>query len=345
MAILLLAFFITKPFLPAFITGVIIAYLSYPLYKKVLKHTKNKNVASFLIAVFIVLLVTIPSVIVLGVLSTEAYSTYRTLNQQNLGSNFIKIMCKDEKAFSCRAINSLVSFLPNQNLDYYIQLTIEKITNFIISNVSNFVASIPSMLINFLVMIFVVYYSLKDGEKMADRLRKILPMKELHKQHVFEKFRNVTYGVFYGSLSVAVVQGILAGVGFIIFGVQSPILWGFITILFALIPYVGTGVIWLPAALNLIFIGYLQSDNSSIVRGIGLIIYGTLIISSIDNILKPKLIGDKARVHPILVLLGVLGGLNLFGFIGLILGPVMLAVLMTFIDIYEEEKAELENYF
>ena len=344
-AILLLAFFITRPFLPALFTGAIIAYLSYPLYKKTLKRVKHKNVAAFLMAVFIVLLVAIPSVIVLGVLSKEAYATYTTLHQQNLGSNFIKIMCKDESAFSCRAVNSLKGFLPNEDLDYYLQLTVEKIAGFIISNVSAFISSIPSILINFFVVIFVVYYLLKDGEAMADKFRKILPMKESHKQNVFEKFHEVTYGVFYGNLSIAVVQGILAGIGFMIFGVQSPILWGFITIIFALIPYIGTAVIWLPAALNLIFIGQLQGDSSFVVKGIALIIYGALIISSIDNILKPKLIGDKARVHPILVLLGVLGGLNMFGFIGLILGPVMLALLMTFVDIYEEEKAELEKYF
>ena len=116
-------------------------------------------------------------------------------------------------------------------------------------------------------------------------------------------------------------------------------------VIFALIPYFGTAIIWLPAALNFIFIGYLQNDNSSTIRGIVLIIYGIFVISSIDNILKPKMIGAKAKVHPILVLLGVLGGLSLFGFIGLILGPIMLALLMTFVDIYEEEKAELEKYF
>ena len=344
-ATLLLAFYITKPFLPALFTGAIIAYLSHPLYKKTLRYIKNKNLASFIVAIFIVLLFTVPFIIVLGLVSKEAYATYTTLNQQNLGTNFLKVVCIDESSLSCKTTKSFIGFLPENDLDYYLQVTIKKITGFIISNVSKFLASIPSILLNFFVMIFVIYYLLKDGEIIGKRIKNILPLKESHKQHVLDKFHNIAYAVFYGNISIAILQGILGGIGFLVLGISSPILWGFVMVLFALIPYFGTAIIWLPAALNLIFIGYLQNDSSSTMRGIFLIIYGILVISSIDNILKPKIIGTKAKVHPILVLLGVLGGLSLFGFIGLILGPVMLALLMTFIDIYEEEKAELEKYF
>ncbi|MBI2650664.1 AI-2E family transporter [Candidatus Woesearchaeota archaeon] len=345
MAILLLAFFITKPFLPALLTGAIIAYLSYPLYEKTLKRIRKKHIAAFIVAVLIVLLFTVPFLLILGVVSKEAYDTYITLSQHNLGTNFLKIVCKDENWLSCRSAKSFVGFLPEENLDYYLQATIERITGFIIGNASKFVATIPSILLNFFVMIFVVYYLLKDGEAIGRRIKSILPLKETHKQHVLDKFHEVTSAVFYGNISIALMQGILGGIGFAILGVPAPILWGFVMMLFALIPYFGTAIVWLPAALNLIFIGYLQNDSSSTIRGIILIAYGIFIISSIDNVLKPKLIGAKANVHPILVLLGVLGGLNLFGFIGIILGPVMLALLMTFVKIYEEEKAELEKYF
>ena len=342
---MLLAFYIAKPFLPALITGALIAYLSYPLYGKTLKHIKNKNFASFIISLFIVLVFTVPFVIVLGAVSREAYSTYTTLSQHNLGTNFLKVVCQNEDWISCRAVKSMVSFLPESDLDYYLQATIKKITAFIIENFSRFISSVPLILLNFFVVIFVVYYLLKDGEAIGKRIRNILPLKEAHKQHVLNKFHDVTFATFYGNISLAILQGILGAIGFLMLGIPSPVLWGFVMALFALIPYFGTAVIWLPAALNLMFIGYLQNDNSQAVRGIMLIAYGVVVISSIDNILKPKLIGTKADVHPILVLLGVLGGLRLFGFIGLILGPVMLALLMTFIAIYEEEKSEIERYF
>ena len=106
----------------------------------------------------------------------------------------------------------------------------------------------------------------------------------------------------------------------------------------ALIPFAGTAIIWLPAALNLMFMGYIENSNSPVIRGALLLLYGIFVLSFIDHFLKPKLIGDKAEVHPILVLVGVLGGLNIFGPVGLILGPIILALLITFIDIYAEEQ-------
>ncbi|MEK6983169.1 MAG: AI-2E family transporter [Nanoarchaeota archaeon] len=340
----LLAFYMTKPFLTALITGAMIAYLSYPLYKKVVLYIKNKNIASLIVSILVVLLITLPFFIVIGIVFNEAYSTYNSLSKHTLGTNFLKVVCDVKNGSICNAIKSFVGYLPKDNLDYYLQITIEKITGFLIASISKFLASIPSILINFFVMIFVVYYLLKDGEIIVARIKKILPLKKSHRQHVFERFHDVTYAVFYGNILIAILQGILGGIGFYALGVPSPVLWGFVMFLFALIPYFGTAVIWLPASLNFIFTGYLQSDNSSVIKGIVLIFYG-IFLSSIDNILKPKLVGTRAKVHPILVLLGVLGGLNLFGIIGLILGPVMLALLMTFVDIYEEEKKELEKYF
>ena len=331
--------------MPALLAGAVIAYLCYPYYFKSLKYIKNKNIAAFVFSILIVILFTVPFIIILGLVSQEAYYTYATLNQHNLGTNFMKIICKDESWLSCRSLRSAVGLLPESNLDYYMQVSIEKITKFIVDNFSAFLVSLPSLMLNFFVMIFVVYYLLKDGDEISRRIKNILPLKESHKQKILERFHDLTFGSFYGSILMAILQGVLGGLGFLILGVPSALLWGFVMILFALIPYFGTAIVWLPAALNLIFQGYLQNDSSITVRGVVLIIYGLLVVSSIDNILKPKIIGSKAHVHPVLVLLGVLGGLELFGFIGLILGPVMLALLMTFVDIYETEKAEVEKYF
>ena len=107
---------------------------------------------------------------------------------------------------------------------------------------------------------------------------------------------------------------------------------------FSLIPFIGSSIIWFPAALLLIFNGYIQLDNVIIIKGVLLILWGMFIVGLIDNLLKPKIIGSKARIHPVLVLIGVLGGLKVFGIIGIIIGPIILALLTTFIKIYEEGK-------
>lgn len=343
-AILLLAFYITKPFLAALVTGATIAYLAYPLYKKVLAYTKNKNAASIIVTLFVVLIFVIPSVVLLNFVSREAYATYKSLSEHNLGTNFMKILCREESWVSCRTTKLFIGFLPEKDLDYYMQVTIEKITGFIIENVSKLLVSIPSFLLDFFVMLFAVYYLLKDGDAISQRIKDIIPLTESHKKRVTEKFHDVASGVFYGNILAAILQGSLVGMGFLILGIPSPVLWGFVMMLFAFVPVIGSSIVWLPAALNLIFIGYLQNDNSSAVRGFFLVAYGIFVMVGVDSIIKPKLIGSRANVHPVLVLVGILGGLNFFGFIGLILGPVMLALLMVFIDIYEEEKEGI-GYF
>ena len=347
---LVLGFFIAKPFLPAIFMGIILAYFSYPYYKKLTKKIKNVRIASLLVCMALMLVITIPLILVLGTVTGEALSIYQSLETGNtttstLGTNFLKIACKESDWISCKTANYFVSRLPDKDLNKYIHNIIEKITEFFIENGKIFIATLPSILVGFFVMFFVIYYLLIDGEKIYWKIRDILPLKGSHKDHVFERFNEIIWAVFYGNLSVAFIQGLVGMLGLFVLGVDSPILWGFVMMVFALIPYIGTAIVWLPAALNLIFKGYLENSNSYTIKGIILIIYGVLVISTIDNILKPKIIGSKANVHPVLVLIGILGGLNLFGFVGIILGPAILALIVAFFEIYEDERSELEKYF
>jgi predicted PurR-regulated permease PerM len=131
-------------------------------------------------------------------------------------------------------------------------------------------------------------------------------------------------------------QGVAALIGFYIFGVSLPILWGVLTAFFALIPAVGTAIIWVPASLYLVLSGYLTQDYITIANGIMLFLYGVLIISTIDNILRVKILEAKADVHPLIVIAGMIGGVNLFGVIGLFLGPILLPLLITYFETFRE---------
>ena len=163
-------------------------------------------------------------------------------------------------------------------------------------------------------------------------------LKDKYRKHVFKKLNDMAYAVIYGSIIIAVIQGTLGGIGFLIFGLSSPLLCGIVMIFASLIPYVGSSIIWFPAALIIIFDGYLNMETTLIIKGILLMLYGIFVVGTVDNILKPKIIGDRSGLHPVLVLLGVVGGLTLLGFVGIIIGPIILAMLATFIKIYEEEK-------
>ena len=347
MAILLLAFYIAKPFLPALITGALISYLSYPLYKKTQHYIKNKSWAAFIVTIFIVLIFTVPTILIMSLAFKEAqyYTAYLETNGNHLGTNFLKVVCRNEDWTLCKATKSALSVLPRKDPDYYIDAVVQKIVDYIIENVEKFLSSLLSILFDFFIMVFIVYYLYKDGYAVYQRVKQLLPVKESHKERILNRFHEITTAVFYGSIPTSIIQGILGSLGFLILGLPSPFLWGLIMGLFAFVPYIGTAIVWLPASLNLIFMGYIENNNTPLINGVLLFLYGLFVLSVIDHLLKPKLIGDKAAVHPVLVFIGVLGGLKLFGVIGLILGPVMLALVVTFIDVYEEEKDEIVKSF
>jgi predicted PurR-regulated permease PerM len=175
-----------------------------------------------------------------------------------------------------------------------------------------------------------MYYLFKEGESLVGKFKENLLLKKDHSEKIINKFNEFMQATIYGVIVAAIAQGIIGTIGLFIFRIENPIIWGLVMTITAMFPYFGASIVWFPAALVKLFSG-------DYFNGIGLIVYGVVIISLIDNILRPKLISARTRIHPIVVLLGVLGGLKLFGFIGLILGPVLLGVLVAVIKIYNLE--------
>jgi predicted PurR-regulated permease PerM len=337
-ALLVLSFFIIKPFISAILVSLVLAYIFYPVYKLVNKKIKNKNVAAFTTTIIVIFLIVVPSFFILNTISREAIFLYSASKDKMLTGDFLEGVCMEEgKDFSCKITNFFRRVFSHPQIQQYLGTTIKEAVSFLVEKIRDFLFSIPARILNFFVMMFVVFFLFRDGKKFVEKVEDLLPLKKAHKKQVFVKFNDTAFAVIYGSLIVAIIQGSLGGIGFFAVGIKNPLIWAVIMMFFALVPFVGTVVVWLPAALILIFNGYVQSDTLVIVKGIGLLVYGTFVISFIDNLIKPKIIGDRAKVHPVLVLLGVLGGLHFFGFIGIIVGPLVLALLVTFIKIYEEE--------
>jgi len=139
-------------------------------------------------------------------------------------------------------------------------------------------------------------------------------------------------------LLIALIQGALGALGFFLFGISSPLFWGLLMGILSLLPMVGTGLIWVPAALILLLNGIFQDSYSLIFKGIGLFLYGLLIVSSLDNILRPKLISEKVKIHSAVILLGILGGVYLFGPLGVIVGPLIFSMTLVLLKAYFNSK-------
>ncbi len=325
--LLILAFLIVRPFFNAIITAAITALVFLPVKKFIEKRIKSKNVSTILTLFLIFLIVTLPIMFVLNILSKEAVNAY-TLFQEQQSAGKLSIEC-EKNMFLCSTFVKVSTILGNEKIVQYEEEIFRKLSGFILSIASSFLVSIPAKILELFIIIFLLFYFLRDSDKIAGFIRDILPKKQ--SQNLIQKCSDVIFSVVYGAVLVAIVQGILGAIGFAIFGVPSPVLWGFVMIFFALIPLVGPAIIWLPAALWLIFTGIVTNNHLITFKGIGLLLYGIIIISSIDNILRPKIIGTRAKVHPAVILIGVIGGIGVFGLIGFIAGPLILALAIFFI--------------
>lgn len=325
------------PFLTSIIAGGILAFVFYPIYHWMQKRLVYKGVAAFITAAIILLLITIPTILLFNTMTQESHYLYLRAKQQLTSGELIETRCYED-TFLCTTINNANQLLRDEPVKNYLISLLNDVLAFMTKKISLIILSLPKLIIHLLVILFTCYYMLKDGKDLLKRMAKVAPLKVHHQEEIIKQFGDVTSAVIYGSFLVAIVQGTLGAFGLWLFGIQSFVWWAIVMTFFALIPFIGTWVVWMPASLFLGLSGYLKGETGMVWSGIGLFFYGLLIISTIDNFLKPIIVAERARVHPLLILIGIIGGLFVFGFIGLIIGPLTLALLQTLLQIYERER-------
>lgn len=334
----LLSILIISSIVKTILAGLVLSYVFYPLYKKLNSHLKMKTVSALLIMLLVIMLMVVPLSLVMNKLSTEVPFGFVKVKQYieggSRGNCEGSVLCELLPATFKDTSPRVKAILIN---------SMGKATEYIASATAKALLALPGILLNLFIVFFIMYYMLKDGEAFIDKVKKSLPLKKQRQDALIDQFSQVSSAVIYGTVIVAILQGILAGIGFYLFGVPSPIVWGMITIIVSLVPFLGPFVIWLPAAFILIFSGYYSGDGLTLLRGIGLFLYGLLLVSGIDNVLKPRIIGKKANIHPALVLIGIIGGVNFFGIVGIVVGPVIMAMLKTALESYLQEKRESET--
>lgn len=321
LAILAISLYILFPYRNSLLASCLLAYIFYPVYRRFKTVTRNRYVAAFSISFFIVLLITIPILFAANAVVNESVQFFYQVREIDLTSWSAAI----SKYFG-----------QNIDLNFYFKDILNNTSIAIMQGASNFIISLPGRILDVFIMLFTTFYLFLDGKYLLHRLNDALPLKEAYKDKLFTKFADVIYATSYGVIVTAIIQGSIGALGLWIFDVSSPILWGIVMIIAAMIPFVGPAFIWFPAALAKLFAG----DS---VNGFGLLIYGLLIVSTIDNVIRPKIIGSRGGIHPVLVLLGVLGGLKVFGLIGVVFGPLILSITTVFLGFYLSEKHEIKG--
>ena len=307
-----------------------LAYITYPFYDIILKRVKKKGISSLIVSLAVLLVFIIPAVFLVKTLVQESYTLF-LLSKQRIATGIFQDCTNN----FCLSIKNL-----GQSLDVNLRIEegIKLVTNWIIQRGSAIIVSVPKVLLNIFIVFFTMFYFLKDGKLFTRKLNDFMSMKERKYLFIIQRLKEIIHGLIYGYFLVAIIQGALGGIGFFIFGVSSPLFWGVIMAFLALIPALGTGLIWFPASLVLFLDGLFQGSNSLILRGILLFVYSLIIVSSVDNILKPKLVSSKAKIHPAIIMIGIFGGIILFGAVGIILGPLILSLTTVFIEVFIVQK-------
>jgi len=331
-----ISYLIVKPFVTPIILSLVIAYIFYPVYKQLNKRITNKNIASLIMAIAIIFLISVPAYYVTKTTSQEIFVTY-LLTKQKLSSGFETDKCIDSTNIFCQASIAIKDFMSLPKTRYYVQQSLEKVQEYSVAQGTKLIVYIPKLIVDIFLTFFILFFIFRDRDELEVKIKNLIPLKRKHKKKLITKFNETLYATIFGTLMTALIQGIVAIIGYYIFGITSPILWGLLTGFFALIPILGTSIIWLPMSFYFIISGYIEGNGTMIGKGLGILLYGSVVISLIDNFVRPKIIGDKANIHPALVLVGVLGGIILLGAAGVIIGPIVLALFITFLQIYETE--------
>lgn len=341
-SLIALSLLLVKPFLTAILGGIVFALIFYPVHKWLKHKLKRRALSAFIVTLVAILIVIIPVLLVFQQVTYQSKVTYILVKQKLVGGELVpETVCLGEDSLMCNLNAQFKETMSQPNVVYYRDRALEYIEEKIWEITPNIIMAIPRTILNIFIMIFVMFYALKDGAGLFNRFSRMLPLKHSHKKQIVQKVKDVSQAIVYGHVITGLVQGVIGTLGFYAFGVTSPLVLGIIMTLAALIPLVGATFVWAPIALLKMLDGLASVDHVIFWRGLGLFLYGVFIISTIDNIIKPKITGDKAKVSPVIILLGLLGGLTLFGLVGIIVGPLILALTKTFIEIYEKEKDEI----
>lgn len=320
-----LSYQVFKPFLTPIAWAIVFSLVFYPVYAFLLKILRYKTLASIITVIIII-------TIILGPFSYLSLLLMKELKGviDYIESGGIEEISKILEHPQVRAIvERVITFLniPEEKLDSALINGLSRIGKDLLNRITGGVGDVFTVIVNFVLMIFSLFFLLKGGTDFLRRLRDYMPFPEEQKDRVTVLIRDIIVSTLYGGVIVAMVQGIIGGVTYSLLGIEASALWGIATAIASFIPILGAFAVWGPIA------GYLFIKGS-IFNGIILTVVGIFGISLIDNILKPIIIGSRTRMPVLIIFFSVLGGIKLFGLIGLIMGPLVLAVFVSVIEIF-----------
>lgn len=327
-----LIYVVVKPFLVPFVIAIILVQIFYSVYEKLLKITRNKRgISSGLTCFLIALIIIVPLFFIATLVVQEARMIITNFSAGAPTIESVAERINGHPLLKELQIENLIS--PNAVLSF-----IRSVSQNTLSIIQGTYRGMAHLVFVSFILFFSMFYLFIDGKKFLKAVMKFSPLKDKYEERLMEKFTSIARATLKGTSLLAIIQGIIGSLLFLATGVSSPILLGILMTISSVIPPAGSGLVWLPVGLIMILLGHTG-------KGLIILLVGGLLIGTVDNILRQKLIGRDAEMHPLLILLSTLGGLGLFGIAGFIIGPIIMALFLALWEIYFFEfKEQLEEF-
>lgn len=324
-----LCWLMLAPFVDVLMWAVVLVVAFYPVHRRVLAKVRSPGGAAALSCLIVILTLLLPLTVITILVVNDATEFANNLVRQKE-----RLLHPDPDTTLGRTMAWVEARgVPVERLvsKEYLSDRARALSGAIASRTLNVVGGLFGAVVQIFFVIFTMFYMFRDGERLRGATRQALPLDRWAAHDVFLRTKEVIHASVYGSLVIATVQGVLGGIMFAILGLPSPVLWGAVMILLSMIPMAGAAVVWVPAALFLLFTGQW-------VRAIILLAWGGGVIGTIDNVLRPRLVGSRTRMHELVIFFSVLGGLQVFGILGIVTGPAVAAVAIALFEVWKQAK-------
>jgi predicted PurR-regulated permease PerM len=314
-----------QPFIEVVLWAVVLVIVFFPVHRRIRARIGSPGWSAVLSCLLVIVVILVPLTLLTFAVVRELSSFAQMLQPGEAGGAGLLDPNSPYVGPLLRWAGQYVD-LGSIGSQEFIAERLKGVSGAIASRTLGFVGGAVGFVVEVFFVIFTMYYLFRDGEGLRAGAYDVVPLSDRKAREIFDRTGEVISASVYGVLVIAIIQGVLGGLAFWVLGLPSPLLWGVVMIFLSMIPMAGAFIVWVPAAIYLGITGHW-------VAALILTVWGALVIGSVDNFLRPKLVGERTRLHELLVFFSVLGGLQVFGVIGLVLGPVIVAITIALLDV------------
>jgi predicted PurR-regulated permease PerM len=321
-----------EPFLGVVLWAVVLAIVFFPMHRRIRARVGSPGWSAVLSCLLVIFVILVPLTLLTFAVVNELSDFAQLLQQKadgNGGAAGVAAGLLDPNhPYLGPAVRWLGQYVDLGKLtsQAFIAERLKGLSGAIAARTLGFVGGAVGFIVEVFFVIFTMYYLFRDGERLREAAYDLMPLSDTKAREILERTGEVIGASVYGVLVIAVIQGVLGGLAFWVLGLPSPLLWGVVMIFLSMIPMLGSFIVWVPAA---IYLGLTGEWGKAAM----LAVWGALVIGSVDNFLRPKLVGERTRLHELLVFFSVLGGLQVYGVLGIVLGPVIVAISLALLDV------------